>query len=38
MLLRKGKQYLIVAQDDMSGWVEAKAILNKKAKTIALFI
>ena len=35
---RRGKQYLIVARDDMSGWVEARAVLNKEAKTVALFI
>jgi hypothetical protein len=35
---RRGKQYLIIARDDMSGWVEARAVANKEAKTVALFI
>ena len=34
----RGKQYLVVAQDDISGWVKAKVVANKEAKTIALFI
>jgi hypothetical protein len=38
MPLRKEKQYLIVAQDNISRWVKARAVLNKEAKTIALFI
>jgi hypothetical protein len=38
MLICKGKQYLIIARDDMSGWVEAKAVVNKKVKIIILFI
>ena len=35
---RRGKQYLVVARDDMSGWVEARALSNKGAKAVATFI
>jgi hypothetical protein len=38
MPLHKEKQYLIIARDDISSWVKARAILNKEAKTITLFI
>ncbi len=38
MPARKGKKYLIVARDDMSGWPEARAVSNKEAYTITLFI
>jgi hypothetical protein len=38
MPLKREKQYLIVARDDISRWVKARAVLNKEAKTIALFI
>ena len=35
---QKGKKYLLVARDNMSGWVEARVVLNKEAYTVALFI
>jgi hypothetical protein len=35
---RREKQYLIIARDDMSGWIKARAIPNKGAKAIATFI
>lgn len=35
---RRGKLYLIVVRDDMSGWIEARALSNKGAKDIAIFI
>lgn len=35
---QKGKQYLVVARDDMSGWVEARALALKDAKSVAKFI
>ena len=38
MLIYKGKQYLIMARDDISGWVKAKAVVNKEAKIVILFI
>jgi hypothetical protein len=38
MLVYKGKQYLIIARDDISGWVEARAVVNKEAKIVTLFI
>jgi hypothetical protein len=38
MPTRNGKKYLVVARDDISGWVEAKALASKEAKSIADFI
>jgi hypothetical protein len=38
MPTRNGKKYLVVARDDMSGWVEARALASKEAKGIADFI
>ncbi len=38
MLAQKGKKYLIVARDDMSSQLEARAVSNKEAYTVALFI
>jgi hypothetical protein len=34
MPIYKGKQYLIIARDDISSWVKAKAIINKEAKIL----
>ena len=34
----KGKKYLLVARDDMSSWPEARAVLNKEAHIVVLFI
>ena len=33
-----GFQYFVAMRDDFSGWLEAKAIRNADAKTIAAFI
>ena len=38
ILLRRGKKYLIVARDDISGQVKARAVINKEAKIVATFI
>jgi hypothetical protein len=38
MTKRQGKQYLVVARDDMSGWVEARALSHKTAVAVASFI
>jgi hypothetical protein len=38
MTKRQGKQYLVVARDDMSGWVEARALSHKTAAAVASFI
>ena len=34
----KGKKYLLVARDNMSSWPEARAVLNKEAHIVVLFI
>jgi len=34
----KGKNYLVVARDDLSGWVEARALLSANSAAIADFL
>jgi hypothetical protein len=34
----KGKRYIVVARDDLSGWVEARALSRADSKAIAKFI
>jgi len=34
----KGKNYLVVARDDFSGWVEARALLSANLAAIADFL
>jgi hypothetical protein len=36
--IRGRKRYLVVARDDMSGWVEARLMTSKHAKKVAEFI
>ena len=38
MPTQDGKKYLVVARDDMSGWVEARALSSKTADQVAKFI
>ena len=38
MPLVKGKAYMVAARDDLSGWVEARAIAKADSKAIAKFI
>ena len=33
-----GEKYIVVARDDFSGWVEAKALFNKTSKEVYLFL
>ena len=35
---QKGKKYLVVARDNISRQVKAKALLNKEAKIVVTFI
>ena len=37
-LTRKGNRYLVVAMDYFTKWLEARAIPNAKAETVAAFI
>ncbi|KAE8222681.1 hypothetical protein CF326_g8332 [Tilletia indica] len=34
----EGKRYLVVARDDLSGWVEAQALRQKTARAVARFL
>ena len=36
--LDRGKQYLVVARDDLSGWVEARAIKNADSAAVSKFL
>ena len=38
MLPCKGKNYLVVARDNLSGWVEARALLSANSAAIADFL
>ena len=38
MPMNQGKNYLVIAREYLSGWVEARAIANNKSRTIAKFI
>jgi hypothetical protein len=38
MPLCKGKRYLVVAQEDLSGWVEARALSKATLATVAKFL
>jgi hypothetical protein len=38
MPLCKGKRYLVVAQEDLSGWVEAKALSKATSAAVAKFL
>jgi len=34
----EGKSYLIIARDDLSGWVEARALANTTSAVVAQFL
>ena len=34
----KGKSYLVVVQEDLSGWVEARALASANSAAVAKFI
>jgi hypothetical protein len=38
MPLVQGKRYMVLARDDLSGWVEGRALANPDSKAIAKFI
>ena len=35
---REGKKFLVAARDDLSGWVEARAIGNANSLSVARFL
>jgi hypothetical protein len=34
----EGFKYIVLARDDLSGWVEGRAIVNNSAATVAKFL
>jgi hypothetical protein len=38
MLTNRGKKALVIAREDLLGWLEAKALTNAMAKEIATFL
>jgi hypothetical protein len=38
MPLYKGKKYLVIARDNLSKWIEARALLSTTSKVVARFL
>jgi hypothetical protein len=38
MLLYKGKKYLVIARDNLSGWIEARALSSATFEAVVRFL